>query len=392
MSYFVIALLNVPAPTPGDESRKEERICFLADTRESWPVEVGVKHYADHRCKLFYTAYKAENNLGHITIGVCVMGTTYPMPKFPNASINMIVEEFLKYIRKDKILIKDAQHFVVNFYKYTCNQYEKDQAILFWKTTVFGVGMYADGKPILFGYNGKIVDKTNEKYLEGNGSFSPVSLSALNPNTSLHEALRLMEERIGDDFRPLFDGDDSAKGQLEKILMYSRQYPWKTGNYQNLYDKAEHEISSDGDYLELGQKSIENKHFTIKKSNVIKPTIPGSDDPKMGSFYQSYASNNNSTTSMESSAYSTNMSSVWHHPSFISSPQQPCYMQAEFSFTALDENKLSFKEGAIIKIISKNHSSGWWIGELNGKQGLVSPSLLQPLSSSEQQDYSALTF
>ncbi|KAH0621795.1 hypothetical protein JD844_023429 [Phrynosoma platyrhinos] len=47
------------------------------------------------------------------------------------------------------------------------------------------------------------------------------------------------------------------------------------------------------------------------------------------------------------------------------------YCKALYSYEGTNEDELSFKEGDIIQIISKDTGeSGWWKGELNGKEGV----------------------
>lgn len=49
---------------------------------------------------------------------------------------------------------------------------------------------------------------------------------------------------------------------------------------------------------------------------------------------------------------------------------------ALYDYDAQEGNELSFKEGDVIKILKKN-DDGWWLGELNGKQGLLPCSYVQ---------------
>jgi len=41
-----------------------------------------------------------------------------------------------------------------------------------------------------------------------------------------------------------------------------------------------------------------------------------------------------------------------------------------FDYAAAQEGDLSFNEGDVINLIDTSDPSGWWVGELNGNQGI----------------------
>jgi len=53
-------------------------------------------------------------------------------------------------------------------------------------------------------------------------------------------------------------------------------------------------------------------------------------------------------------------------PSNLSSSSRA---RALYDYTGTHDYELNFKAGDIINIISEDHSTGWWIGELRGVQG-----------------------
>jgi Variant SH3 domain/SH3 domain len=58
-------------------------------------------------------------------------------------------------------------------------------------------------------------------------------------------------------------------------------------------------------------------------------------------------------------------------PAAAAAPAGPAKMAtALYSYDAKEANELSFPVGALIKVLTMDEASGWWLGELNGKTGL----------------------
>lgn len=68
--------------------------------------------------------------------------------------------------------------------------------------------------------------------------------------------------------------------------------------------------------------------------------------------------------SYEDYSYNESYSAATPTPSASSSRAKALY-----DYTGTHDYELNFKAGDIINIISEDHSTGWWIGELRGYQG-----------------------
>jgi amphiphysin len=54
-------------------------------------------------------------------------------------------------------------------------------------------------------------------------------------------------------------------------------------------------------------------------------------------------------------------------------------VQALYDYTAQAEGDLDFKAGDIINVLDDSDPSGWWRGELNGREGVFPSNYVQPL-------------
>ncbi|CAE8687643.1 unnamed protein product, partial [Polarella glacialis] len=58
-------------------------------------------------------------------------------------------------------------------------------------------------------------------------------------------------------------------------------------------------------------------------------------------------------------------------------------VMAVYDYSAQDGDELSFKEGDVITVLSEDIDPGWYLGELNGRQGVFPQNYVEPLQEAE---------
>ena len=67
----------------------------------------------------------------------------------------------------------------------------------------------------------------------------------------------------------------------------------------------------------------------------------------------------------------------------VSSPSSTReYVKASYEYQAQSSGELQFNEGEVIEVLEKN-PDGWWVGVLNGNQGLFPSNFVEPFTTEE---------
>jgi len=149
------------------------------------------------------------------------------------------------------------------------------------------------------------------------------------------------------------------------------------------------EVVEDGDLDQwVKARNVEGRvgyvpeYYLDFSSHVDRGTSPQhnySEPP--GENYMDTLGSSGSTTSGTSSLTARSMTSA------ESSNQNPLLARALYLYEALDDEQLSFPEGAIISVLEKDDNGvddGWWKGELNGQVGVFPSIVVEELGTNHR--------
>eukprot|EP00794_Sanderia_malayensis_P007325 gene7325-8143_t len=162
-------------------------------------------------------------------------------------------------------------------------------------------------------------------------------------------------------FSPEFSGDDEASsGHSQKLLSAVALYSFQAASREEL-------SITENEELEIIERDVDG--WCKGKNKAGECGYFPETYIEIGS-HRSSAPNSMSSASNLTSAKETTSIEINQPDTF--EPEAVCYAKAQYDYTALEHEELSFTAGDIIKVTNKDDNGvddGWWEGYIHGKHG-----------------------